>query len=202
MTPASFYEIQHFAVKKLTEGLSEKLTYHHVKHTLDVLEQCQVIAGLEAVTTEEAIFLLKVSALYHDMGFLSTYNGHEDRSCEIAESDLTQFGFSSSQKELVFELIKATKVPQNPQTKLAQIICDADLDYLGRSDFYIIGEDLYQEFLWQGIVKNELDWNRIQVKFLENHRYFTPSSKERREKQKQEYLREVKIKVAQLEQQL
>jgi len=202
MTTANFSEIQKYAIQKLTEGLSEKLTYHHVKHTLDVLEQCQIIAGLEKVNAEEEMFLLKVSALYHDMGFLNTYNGHEDKSCEIADTDLTRFKFTSSEKVIIFGLIKATQVPQQPQTKLQKIICDADLDYLGRSDFYEIGNGLYQEFLWQGIVKNELDWNKIQVRFLESHQYFTISSQERREKQKQEYLSQVKVKVAQLEQQL
>jgi len=201
MKIASFSEIQTFAIHKLTVGLSEKLTYHHVKHTLDVLEQCQVIAELEEIKTEEEVFLLKISALYHDVGFLQTYQGHEEKSCEIAETDLTRFGLSATQKEVVFNLIRATQVPQNPQSKLAQIICDADLDYLGRRDFYEIGQGLFQEFLWQGIVTNELEWNKIQVRFLESHQYFTASSKQRREKQKQEYLQQVKAKVVQLEQQ-
>lgn len=130
---------------------------------------------------------------------MKTYNGHEEKSCEIAEVDLTRFGLTSRQKEIVFGLIRTTRVPQNPRTKLQQILCDADLDYLGRSDFYLIGEGLYQEFLWQGTIKNELEWNRIQVKFLESHKYFTPSSKKRREKQKQQHLTEIKAKVAQLE---
>ncbi|QNF34443.1 HD domain-containing protein [Adhaeribacter swui] len=199
MIYAIYPQIHAFALQKLQAGLSEKYTYHHVAHTLDVLEQCTKIADLEGVVAPEELFLLQVGALYHDMGFLYTYQGHEDKSCEIADVDLTNFGFSKPQKEVVFGLIKATQVPQNPQTKLEEIICDADLDYLGRPDFYAIGEGLYQEFLWQGIVKNELDWNRVQVKFLKNHRYFTPSSIARREKQKQEYLQQVIEKVARLE---
>lgn len=99
-------------------------------------------------------------------------------------------------------MIKATQVPQKPQSKLQGIICDADIDYLGRIDFISIVNGLYQEFLWQGIVKNKLDWNRIQVKFLESHQYFTISSKNRREQKKQEHLAQVKAKVAQLELQL
>ncbi len=202
MASSSFLEIKKYAVQKLTAGLSDKLTYHHVKHTLDVLEQSEIIAGFEKGMMEEELFLLKISALYHDIGFLNTYNGHEEESCRIAEIDLTQFGLISSEKDIVFGLIRATRLPQNPQTKLQQIICDADLDYLGRSDFYTIGEGLYQEFLWQGLVKNELEWNRVQVNFLENHHYFTPSALKRREKQKQKHLAQVKAKVAQLEWQL
>ena len=199
MATVTYPDIQEYALRKLSAGLTEKHTYHHVKHTRDVLEQCIVIAGLESVDSPEDLLLLKVGALYHDMGFLFTYQGHEAKSCEIAEADLTLFGFTDKQKEVIFNLIKATQVPQKPQTKLEEIICDADLDYLGRSDFYQIGEGLYHEFLWQGIVANQLEWNRVQVKFLENHCYFTPSSKNRREEQKQAYLEQVKKKVAQLE---
>jgi uncharacterized protein len=199
MPPATYPEIKDFVIQKLTTGLTAQHTYHHVPHTLDVLEQCLVIADLEKVNSPEDLFLLQVGALYHDTGFLFTYQGHEDKSCEIAATDLTNFHFTNHQKAVVYGLIKATQVPQNPQTKLEQIICDADLDYLGREDFYLIGEGLYQEFLWQGIVKNRLDWNRVQVKFLKNHRYFTPSSISRREKQKQAYLQQVIKKVAQME---
>ena len=37
--------------------------------------------------------------------------------------------------DLFSQLILATKVPQKPKNKLEKIICDADLDYLGREDF-------------------------------------------------------------------
>jgi uncharacterized protein len=199
MPNATYQEIQEYALRKLSQGLTEKHTYHHVKHTLDVLEQCIVIAGLEAVNAPEDLLLLKVGALYHDMGFLFTYQGHETKSCEIADADLAAFQFTNRQKRVILGLIKATQVPQKPQNKLEEIICDADLDYLGRPDFYLIGEGLYQEFLWQGIVTNALEWNRVQVQFLKNHCYFTTSSKKRREEQKQVYLEQIKMKVAQLE---
>ncbi|MDQ3291802.1 MAG: HD domain-containing protein, partial [Bacteroidota bacterium] len=122
MTFSVFPQIQEFAIYKLSSGLSEKLTYHHVKHTLDVLEQSEVIAHLEDVRAEEDIFLLKIAALYHDMGFLNIYQGHEEKGCEIADKDLTPFGLSSAQKAIVCGLIRATQLPQNPKTKLQQII--------------------------------------------------------------------------------
>ncbi|WP_233218957.1 hypothetical protein [Adhaeribacter arboris] len=75
------------------------------------------------------------------------------------------------------------------------------MDYLGRKDFFLIGAGLYQEFRWQGLVTNEREWNQVQVKFLENHHYFTPSSKQRRDPLKQQHLAEVKAKVARQEQQ-
>ncbi|WP_233218958.1 HD domain-containing protein [Adhaeribacter arboris] len=99
MTTAAYSEIQRFVIAKLTAGLSERLTYHHVNHTLDVLEQSERIARLEKIIAEEDIFLLKIGALYHDSGFLNTYQGHEEKSCEIAENDLTHFGITTFQKK-------------------------------------------------------------------------------------------------------
>jgi uncharacterized protein len=92
-------------------------------------------------------------------------------------------------------MIRATKVPQQPNNLLEEIICDADLDYLGRDDFFKTGEGLYSEFLEQKIVSDELSWNQLQVRFLENHHYFTPTSINRRQKEKQKNLEAIKAKI-------
>lgn len=190
----SFSEIQSDVIGKLEKGLSPTLTYHNVPHTLDVLKHVIKISEQEGVT-EEDLLLLKVSALYHDIGFLDTYSGHEEKSCEIASIELPAHGFSKNQIEKICGMIWATRVPQEPQTRLEEIICDADLDYLGRDDFFKIGEGLYKEFLIQNIVSNEKDWNMLQVKFLENHHYFTNSSKKSRQAAKQLNLEQVKRKL-------
>lgn len=190
----SFARIQEHVIDKLQKGLSAKLSYHNVAHTLDVLKQATVIANKEGVTDAEDLLLLKVSVLYHDTGFLYAYHDHEERSCLVAAEELPAFGFTAAQIERVCNMILATKVPQNPQNHLEQIICDADLDYLGRPDFFEIGNCLYKEFLEQGIVKDFRDWNLLQIRFLESHRYFTKSSLKRRQKVKSLYLQTIKEK--------
>jgi uncharacterized protein len=78
---------------------------------------------------------------------------------------------------------------------LEEILADADLDYLGRDDFFIIGETLYREFKTLGIVNNEEEWNQLQVRFLENHHYFTKTSVNLRQAKKEEHLKQVKAKL-------
>jgi hypothetical protein len=39
----------------------------------------------------------------------------------------------------------ATKLPPNPKNLLEKIICDSDLDYLGRSDFIPVSNTLFEE---------------------------------------------------------
>ena len=92
-------------------------------------------------------------------------------------------------------MIMATQIPQTPHNKLEQIICDADLDYLGRDDFFTIGNKLFDELCMYGIINTELEWNKLQVRFLEKHHYFTPSAKKIRKAKKAENLALIKSKI-------
>lgn len=171
-------------VTKLKNGLSPDLEYHCIGHTLDVLEQAITIAHEEGIENYEDLLLLKISALYHDAGFLLIYNGHEEASCAFAIKELPAYGISDEQINKVCGMIRATNVPQYPNGIFEEIICDADLDYLGRFDFFEKGDLLYKEFLSQGIVSGFKEWDLLQIRFLENHHYFTNYSKQLREKQK------------------
>ena len=66
-------------------------------------------------------------------------------------------------------MIMATKIPQTPTNQLDKILCDADLDYLGRDDFFEIGNRLFAEMKERGFIESEREWNLIQKVFLENH---------------------------------
>jgi predicted metal-dependent HD superfamily phosphohydrolase len=167
------------------DSLNPNLTYHNKDHTMDVVKQCERIARDEGVEEGRELFLLKVAALYHDTGFLKTYFSHEEMSCRIFMEDAVLFKFSDEDNEMVKSLIMATKLPQAPKTLLEKIICDEDLDYLGRAEFFTIGEGLRTEFVKYSIIHSEKEWNELQVKFLSSHHYHTESSRRCREDQKQ-----------------
>lgn len=179
MPAPSFRKLKKLAYARLG-SLSPNLTYHSIDHTTDVFKQCVKIAVLEKVSAQE-MALLKIAALYHDTGFIYAYTGHEEKSCDIFREDTAEMDFNVKEEKLILELIMATKVPQKPKTLLQKIICDADLDYLGRRDFPAITERLKTEFLQYSIVKNEAEWKKVQREFLKKHRYHTTSSKVRRE---------------------
>lgn len=90
----------------------------------------------------------------------------------------------------------ATKVPQNPTGELSDILCDSDLDYLGREDFKPIAKTLFEELKTLGIVKDEETWNRIQVNFLKSHFYHTSYGKTFRQPKKEEHLKELEALVS------
>ncbi|MDZ4847577.1 MAG: HD domain-containing protein [Chitinophagales bacterium] len=164
------------------------LTYHNLAHTLDVAEQAERIASEEKISEPDKL-LLQIAALYHDIGYLDGPQNHEPRGCILFAGEAPQWNFSSAEIETVQRLIRATKVPQTPKDKLEEIICDADLDYLGRQDFRTLGAGLKKEYLHFGVVKNVAEWEEKQIHFLQKHRYFTQSSKKLREPRKQENLR-------------
>jgi uncharacterized protein len=183
-------------LQRLRSGLDPRLTYHGVHHTEDVVTEALRIAAAEKVTGHEDLLLLNIASLFHDSGFLYVYKDHEERGCRIAEETLPAFGINSSQLERIKGMIMATKIPQSPHNFLEEIICDADLDYLGREDFYPIGKTLFAEWKVYGFVQDEEDWNRKQVGFLEMHHYFTPSSIALRGAQKEKHLEEIKSIIA------
>jgi predicted metal-dependent HD superfamily phosphohydrolase len=137
-----------------------------------------------------------VAALFHDTGFLVQADGHEEISCQYAKDHLFHIGFTLPEIELICGMIRATKIPQKPQNLLEEIIADADLDYLGRDDFFVIGGQLFNELKARNVVNQESDWDQIQIKFLENHRYFTHTAQTLRGEQKEKHLQIIKSKYA------
>jgi predicted metal-dependent HD superfamily phosphohydrolase len=188
----SFEVIEKKIIARLNSELDPRLYYHNSHHTKDVVEQTERIAKREGIYDDETLRLLKIAALYHDTGFIYTYNNHEQKGCEIVREDLLQYDFADDEVETIAELIMSTKVPQQPKSHLQEIICDADLDYLGRGDYNEISCRLKKELFEYGCVSTEKDWLLLQINFLENHTYFTATSKENRSDIKGKVLADLK----------
>ena len=74
-------------------------------------------------------------------------------------------------------------------------MCDADLDYLGRDDFHAIADLLRRELREHGKLKTDKAWDEIQIKFLEQHTYFTDSAIKLRQDKKTHHIQEIKDKL-------
>jgi uncharacterized protein len=180
-----------FIINKVKNDLPEFLKYHSYHHVMDVLDAAINLAKLENLSDYDCL-LLKTAVLYHDAGFIKQTNEHEKIGCEIAQETLPQFGYTEEEIDKICGMIMATKIPQSPNNLLEQIICDADLDYLGRDDFWKIGNNLYRELKIYGVLNNEKDWNRLQLKFLTSHNYFTKSAIMLRQEKKHEHVEKIK----------
>lgn len=179
-----FTDIQELILDKLEKELPDNLFYHNVKHTVDVVTEVELIGWGEGCTDEE-ILLLKTAALFHDAGHIIGYDNHELYGTRIAREMLPRYNYTPGQIERICSVIMATRLPPEPSDLLECIICDSDLDYLGRSDFIPVSNTLYEELRAQGKMKSLNDWNKLQVKFISGHQYFTNTAKSLREVNKQ-----------------
>jgi predicted metal-dependent HD superfamily phosphohydrolase len=187
-----FYDIQlNEVISRMRLELDKRYTYHTVEHTLDVINCCEEISHAEGMTESEKL-ILQISALFHDTGFLLSRTNHEERSVEIFTQARVNFQLDPLHIIEIENCIRATRVPQEPQSHLEQIICDADLDYLGRTDFWPISDSLFVEMTNCGEISDAVAWKNLQVRFMTAHRFHTKFSKNRRDDQLKINLDEVK----------
>jgi class 3 adenylate cyclase/predicted metal-dependent HD superfamily phosphohydrolase len=176
-----------FVHAQLLSRLPNTLRYHSPEHTEDVLQAVRELCQLERVDNYHTL-LVETAALFHDSGFTQSAKDHETFSCQLARTHLPAFGFSDEAIGQICGMIMATRIPQTPANHLEAILCDADLDYLGRDDYAPIAQSLRQEWEADGNPMSDETWRQIQTNFLRSHRYFTRSSIKRRAEGKESLL--------------
>jgi predicted metal-dependent HD superfamily phosphohydrolase len=179
-------------LERLRNELDKKLCYHNLLHTLDVHHAVVRLADLEKLT-QPACILLETAALYHDSGMMIKYADHENQSVAFANEALPRFGYNKEEIEEIGNLIQVTCLPQKAITLNEKILCDADLDCLGRNDFFVQSFRLKLE--WENFnirTASLLEWFEFEMQFLEQHSYYTSSAIALRNKQKMENLNEIK----------
>ena len=189
-----FEKVYQFIIEKLRNELPTYLTYHNFQHTEDVVDACNYLAGKENVVGED-LLLLKTAALFHDTGFLQNYIEHEQISCQFTEKFLPDYGYTDEQIKHICQMIMATRIPQNPQDHLGQILCDSDLFYFGGNDFDKHSNKLFEELKYNGLVKTNEEWNFKQIEFISSHKYFTITANNEREKGKQEIINKLELEI-------
>lgn len=132
-TLADFEAAEKYILEMLEKEMP-KLPYHNLDHINDALAAAMTIAKQEQLKLEE-IEILRVAVLLHDAGFIRSAKNHEAHGADMAREILPAYGFALAQIETIADMVLATRLPQSPKTFLEKILCDADLDYLGRAIF-------------------------------------------------------------------
>lgn len=187
-----FYSAKQYIINRLHNELDPKLIYHDLEHTLNVYYAAKELAMLENVD-EHATLLLLTAALYHDSGMLIDYDNHEEESVNICEKELPKFNYSEKEIKTVARLIRKTRRIEKADCILENILCDSDLDYLGRDYFFIRSTKLLYEWKLMGKHNYSLvEWLNIQVNFLESHHFYTKSARNLREETKLNTAKEIR----------
>lgn len=127
-----YNKLKREVLELLKPQLPEELYFPSINHTRNLLKisskylRSKNIAGYDAK-------LVRLALLLHYVGFTVTTLDHEETGKRIAGDLMNKY-----RKDIVFvqNLILATRIPQTPGTILEKVICDCDLDYLGRKPSY------------------------------------------------------------------
>src|SRR4030042_1568201 len=185
-----FEKARNYVLNRLENELSPNLTYHNLKHTLEVASAADHLATWEKVGKEDRLLLL-MGAYYHDLGFIRQRQDHESIMIQLAEQTLPEFGYSTADVVVIRGIIQATHLPQSPNNLLEMIMADADLDYLGQESFWDKSKDLRHELNNYGTKFANEEWYIYQLRFMQSHKYFTDSERSLRDAKKQQHLLEI-----------
>ncbi len=185
------------ASRLLAEGVFknrsfEKHAFHNLDHTQDVVNAVQVIGQHSNLTADEMESAL-VAAWLHDVGYANGSKNHEETSAERARELLQELGASDRKVTEVTEAIRATKMPQQPKSLVAQVLCDADLFHLSTSACQEKSEMLRKEMKALGTkdLSAEESLNAT-MDFMRQHTYHTLYGKTVLEQNKQKNIKKLK----------
>jgi uncharacterized protein len=186
-----FEKVHKDVIKALTEGLPAYLTYHSVNHTIYVLKMAEYLSWREGLA-EDDIYLVKIAALFHDIGFLEGRENHEEKGCVIAKKELGKYNLSTLDIDKICGMIMATKIPQKPKNHLEEILADADLEYLSTENFEPVSEMLFNEIKHYNPDFTREEWYNVQIDFMEKHHYHTDFCKKYKESFKKQHVMKLK----------
>ena len=184
--------VEQHVTKYIPEHVREEYIYHNLDHTKEVVEASWLIGKGYGLSDDELEVLI-IAAWFHDTGYDKGQEDHEIRSSEYAQEFLRQHEYPTDKTEQVIRCIKATKVPQDPQSLLEEIICDADLSHLGSEYYWDRCGKLRQELaMTKNILMSEQEWVDFELDFIANHSYHTDVAVDTYEKNKERHLRQLR----------
>ena len=183
----------HVAISFQTKN-DDRLLYHNLLHTEQVVKAVVKI-GNHYKLSDQDFFIVNAAAWFHDTGYLTSFEHHEDTGARSARDFLATKSVEPAVIDAIANCILATKMPQHPVTLLEQIVCDADLFHLGGDDFKERNKLMRKEA--EACKGKDIDKNLWRIKTIElfaSHEYHTDYCKELLTAGKERNLAELKEK--------
>ena len=168
-------QVAHYVQSFFNAHSGVHLLYHNAEHTKAVVAAAEQIEEYYQLNDRE-YFILMTAAWFHDVGHYidNETMEHEEKGVDLANAYLQGKGIGSGVITEVGNAILATKLPQNPQTLVEEILCDADLFHLGTDAFNENNKLMRRETeAIKNIKINKEDWREENIRFLEAHQYHT-----------------------------
>tara|TARA_R110002020_G_scaffold475938_1_gene714716 strand:- start:12236 stop:12673 length:438 start_codon:yes stop_codon:yes gene_type:complete len=137
-------KVRAYCKEVMASSRCKNLPFHNWQHTKDVVRNSEFLAKHEKLP-EETVEELIIASYFHDIGHIKEAAAHEKLSCEFAQEFLKKEGYPDQRIINIIYNIKATAMPQHPETLSQKVICDADLAHLGKKNFFIKNSNLRKE---------------------------------------------------------
>ncbi|MDF2518251.1 MAG: phosphohydrolase [Sphingobacterium sp.] len=189
-------QVEEYSNTYIIQNISSCHCFHNSLHTHSVVQAAEEISSYYKLNDEDH-FIVISAAYFHDLGYVKSDNaiGHEKKSVEIAMDFLADKGISEEAKEKIKGCILATRMPQDPNNLLEQILCDADLFHFGNDDFENRNKLMKAEA--EAVLGKEIDkdvWRAGTIKLLSSHHYHTAYAQQKLNAKKEENLKELERK--------
>ncbi len=195
--------VDQYITELFRDELPDGIKYHNADHTLHPTKGVVVVAHNIAMSeniSEHDRELLITAAYFHDTGYIREYKKNEPIAARMAGRILKLIGYKPNEVEKIQEMILLTDPEREPKTRVEKILCDSDLDNLGREDFLKLDGKLREGRRARGIdVSDDVEWYRNTLEFVKEHQYYTESQKKLREKGKQNNIKRLLNKLENIE---
>jgi predicted metal-dependent HD superfamily phosphohydrolase len=185
------------------DELPDGIKFHDADHTLHptrgVVAVANRIAIAENISGHDRELLI-AAAYFHDTGYIREYDKNEPIAARMAGRILKLIGYRPDEIENIQAMILSTDLDREPETRVEKILCDADLDNLGREDFFKLDGKLREGRRARGLdVSDDAKWYQATLEFIKKHRYYTKSQKKLRERGKQNNIKRLLQKLDNIE---
>ena len=169
--------VYHLLIKKSPQDN----VYHNITHTKEVVEAAQDI-GIGSNLSKQDLEIVLITAWFHDVGYIDSAEEHEEQSAKYAKAFLNDSNYPKENTEKVISAILATKLPQEPKAQLEEVLCDADMQHLGKKTFFDKSELFRVETEKRtGQKLSDLEWLKYTLDFFTKQRFFTKYAKKQYE---------------------
>jgi HD superfamily phosphodiesterase len=170
-------ESENYLSALLAEKLPENIIFHDFNHAMQVKKYAEEI-GEKAGLSSDEMNILRISALFHDAGFVNSYDKHHEESIAIASSFLAEHDVDPRSIGQVAEVIRACKMPQDPKDEIAAVLCDAEMMYIASESALEQMDLLFDETAMASLKPGKRSsLEKGYIDFLAAHTYFTEYGK-------------------------
>lgn len=165
-------DAEEYVFNLFKEKLPNDYVYHNYNHTLETVKACKKLSKSYNLTNRDYEVLM-LAAWFHDTGYISVCENHEEESVKFMKEYLTG-NYPEEEIREIEALILSTRYQAVPDGSMQEILHDADYINLGRKNFNRRADLLRIE--WERILNktyNEEEWAEIQLQFLINTNFKT-----------------------------